>query len=481
MSMLTSAFGIQLVETSGTIYIRADGSIEPSTANITSTDNVTYYFTDNNYDEIVVERDNIVVDGAGYAVQVGVKTGIVVSLMGRSNVTVKNMEINAQVILIDCTRITVQNINLATRGHSMFIVNVTDSAIIQNNMTRKSPVREHRGSCVAMSLHSSSNNTISGNNIKDIFYAFYLRDCSDNRIAENNIVHTTFGITLHDCSNNSIAENNVTQNIWGSFRLTRSANDNVSGNYIASSGEYGIRCEYSSDNIIFGNNITNNRYGIYFHGPSPNTISENYIAGNDYGIYFPFSSFSNKFHHNNFVNNIQQVYFNESSYANFWDDGYPSGGNYWSGHVCTGNPSNGSQPYAIDPSNIDNYPFQDPIDWLLPVATAGSDQAAKVNTVVSFDASGSSDNVEIVSYEWDFGDGTSGTGMTATHTYAQTGSYTVTLKVTDGAGNSDTDTMTVTSAEMNPLADFPLWTVGVAVAAVVGVAIVVYFLKVRRQ
>ena len=56
----------------------------------------------------------------------------------------------------------------------------------------------------------------------------------------------------------------------------------------------------------------------------------------------------------------------ESS-ANVWDDGYPSGGNFWSDHVCVGNPSDGSQPYVIDENNTDHYPFQDPNGWLLPV------------------------------------------------------------------------------------------------------------------
>jgi len=69
IGMLTLAFNIQLVKASGTIYIRADGSIEPLTANITTVDNVTYTFTDNIYDSIVVERSNIIIDGDGYTLQ----------------------------------------------------------------------------------------------------------------------------------------------------------------------------------------------------------------------------------------------------------------------------------------------------------------------------------------------------------------------------------------------------------------------------
>lgn len=54
---------IQPVKANGTIYIRSYGSVEPPTAPICSKDNVTYYFTDNVFDSIVVEKDNIVVDG----------------------------------------------------------------------------------------------------------------------------------------------------------------------------------------------------------------------------------------------------------------------------------------------------------------------------------------------------------------------------------------------------------------------------------
>ena len=52
--------------------------------------------------------------------------------------------------------------------------------------------------------------------------------------------------------------------------------------------------------------------------------------------------------------------------------------------------------------------------------------------VVSFDASGSSDSDgSIASYQWDFGDGSNGTGKTVSHTYVAAGSYTATLTVTD--------------------------------------------------
>jgi len=83
-------------------------------------------------------------------------------------------------------------------------------------------------------------------------------------------------------------------------------------------------------------------------------------------------------------------------------------------------------------------------DVTKPVANIGQDKLVVEGKVVSFDAGGSSDNVDIVSYEWDFGDETTETGLTVTHTYTEPGNYTVTLTVKDAAGNSHTDSITVT-------------------------------------
>ncbi|MCK4477127.1 PKD domain-containing protein, partial [Candidatus Bathyarchaeota archaeon] len=75
--------------------------------------------------------------------------------------------------------------------------------------------------------------------------------------------------------------------------------------------------------------------------------------------------------------------------------------------------------------------------------------------IVTFNASASYDpDGYIVSYEWDFGDGTNGTGEIATHIYANDGTYTVTLNVTDNHGLYDITSKGVTVLNRPPIASF---------------------------
>ena len=89
--------------------------------------------------------------------------------------------------------------------------------------------------------------------------------------------------------------------------------------------------------------------------------------------------------------------------------------------------------------------------------------AAMTSSVVartaSFDGSGSSDpDGAIASYAWDFGDGSTGTGVAPQHTYTNPGTFVVRLTVTDGTGSTASATGSVTIQNALPAASFTVTT-----------------------
>jgi parallel beta-helix repeat protein len=145
--------------------------------------------------------------------------------------------------------------------------------------------------------------------------------------------------------------------------LTERVNVTIKGARIRgfASGVYFNNASFCS---IYENHITNNDAGIYLKYSSSNTISGNNITSNyNVGIGLNSSS-NNKISHNNFVNNNIQVY--SSGSANIWDDGYPSGGNYWSNYNGTdaNHDGIGDTPYVIDANNTDHYPLM--VQYVIP-------------------------------------------------------------------------------------------------------------------
>ncbi|HEY4657440.1 MAG TPA: PKD domain-containing protein, partial [Candidatus Bathyarchaeia archaeon] len=127
--------------------------------------------------------------------------------------------------------------------------------------------------------------------------------------------------------------------------------------------------------------------------------------------------------------------------------------------------------FAVKAIQIQNAP---------PVATfTGSSNSVFTGGTVTFDATSSSDiDGTIVSYLWDFGDGSTGSGATASHSYANGGTYTVRLTVTDNQGATHSPsgyTVTVTAApQSGDIASLPLFYFAIlagALAAAIGGAV----------
>jgi hypothetical protein len=79
-----------------------------------------------------------------------------------------------------------------------------------------------------------------------------------------------------------------------------------------------------------------------------------------------------------------------------------------------------------------------------PTADVGGPYSGNEGDSIAFDGSASEDpNGSITSYSWDFGDGSSGTGVVPHHTYSYAGTYNISLTVTDNDGETDTASTTV--------------------------------------
>ena len=97
----------------------------------------------------------------------------------------------------------------------------------------------------------------------------------------------------------------------------------------------------------------------------------------------------------------------------------------------------------------------EPVENQAPVASASATPLSGFAPLeVSFDSSGSTDDVGIVSYSWDFQDGTTSTAQNPVHTFTTAGEYQVVLTVADVEGLTDTATVTITvnSDNMAPIA-----------------------------
>src|SRR4030042_2058337 len=134
----------------------------------------------------------------------------------------------------------------------------------------------------------------------------------------------------------------------------------------------GIHFLNSSNNNLLGNNITENVDGIRIDNSTGNTIIGNNITANRHGTH-PFQG--NVFYHNNFINSTDKhVYFDSSNHIGTWDNGYPSGGNYWSNYTGVdeekgssqneaGSDGTGDTPHIINSNNIDRYPLMVPYSY----------------------------------------------------------------------------------------------------------------------
>ena len=183
------------------------------------------------------------------------------------------------------------------------------------------------------------------------------------------------------------------------------------------------------------------------------TIFDNIIQDNNVGIQMDQHSTNSTIYHNNFIGNTNHAI---DFGNNTWDNGVLSGGNHWNNWTSPDDNSDGyvDSPLVIGNGNMDCWPFAElwSEDYSTPIADAGLNRTVIQGDIVDFNASGSSDNVGIINYTWDFNyNGTSIQlfEVSPSFEFIYIGNYTVELNVLDAGGNSDSDQIWV-NVEDNP-------------------------------
>lgn len=250
-----------------------------------------------------------------------------------------------------------------------------------------------------------------------------------------------YGVSIKDSQNVSLVNVTVGQSYTG-LVLDSSSNCEIVNNAFIDNYAYGIDLPYKSVN---------------------NTIVGNWIVSNPTGILiWDETCENNRFHHNNFVNNTNQI---DVTYAGLtmWDDG--NEGNYWSDYTGEDDGSEGRVAEdgvgdtLLPHQDVDYYPLVARVSLspVPPIArfSIPSDPLF-VNVYITFDPSDSYDpDGDILGYFWDFGDGANktrvnkGDNNTVEHSYANTDSYTVSLTVTDNDGLKNSFTETLIVQKMN--------------------------------
>ncbi len=345
-----------------------------------------------------------------------------------------------QVILANCSDVTVSDgtFTYSSAGIQLgFCMNCSmTNNIVSNN---------YYGFNLYSSINCTLINNIANDNLNDGFHLYYSDNCTlISNIAAGN---SGYGFWVVFSDNCTLTHNNITDNDLGLY-VRELVNCNLMYNTV-SNNHNGFKL-YSSSNCTLTNNIANdNTYDGFRLDYSDNcTLMSNIAAGNsDHGIYLDENSDHNILYLNKLGHNSESNAWDSGSFNN-WDNGVSSG-NYWMDY-------NGTGTYLVPGSagSIDEYPFV--WDTTLPTIDSPSDleyiegdsdhsiswtpgDAHPVSYVVYLDG------VPVKSGAWN----SSSEVITISVDGLSLGTYNYTIVVTDIGGNTASDTVIVTVAEVS--------------------------------
>jgi parallel beta-helix repeat protein len=324
VSTVGLAIKVEHVKAHPSIIIKADGSVYPPGSPISNTNNITYTFTADINEPLVVERDNIIIDGAGRTLYGGGTFSYGIYLEGRSNVTITGVEIKAfwdGIYLWDSSDIKVYGNNITlNNAYGIHLIYSSNNKIFQNNLT----ANRH-----AIDFFGSENNTMYRNTITNHHgdLAVYITNSFNNTLYENTMNDNDYDLEVHgltlehfmhsiDVSNlidekpvyylinqTDLTINPLTHPQVGYLALINCLNATVTNLTMRSNGQ-GLLLAYTNNSRITDNNMTSNFDGISLYASFSNTISRNNVEQSYYyGIYLDGNASDNLIFRNNVTNN----------------------------------------------------------------------------------------------------------------------------------------------------------------------------------
>jgi parallel beta-helix repeat protein len=251
-------------------------------------------------------------------------------------------------------------------------------------------------------------------------YGIFFYKVTNGKIVNNTVDTNGYNIRLENSDNNTLENNSIVETIYpgyGSGILLEYSNNNTLSNNAAWNGSSGIALSYfSENNTLINNTVVSNAYGIQLYDSANNNTLINNTCENNYCGIQLFTSVhtsadNNRVYHNNLVNNQVQ-----DTGSNYWDNGYPSGGNYWSYYHGSDNyhgPNQnilGSDGIGDTPENIpggsnqDRYPLMNPGSpgyvrgvsvSISPSSNRGADNTTLTYTVTVTNTGSVSDNYSL--------------------------------------------------------------------------------------